>query len=143
VAGVGIWLTGWRWLDPLASLLIAGLIVWNAWRIVRESVDILLESTPRDIDVNAMVADLAQVPGVRGVHDLHVWSITQTRRSLSAHILTEDIPVSAGAAIQREVNALLHHRYHIAHATLQLECVGCEPDRLYCDLEAAPQHPHP
>lgn len=134
LAGVGIWLTGWHWFDPLTSVLIGLLIVWNAWGIVRESVDVLLEGTPRGVDMDALIADLRAVAGVRGVHDLHVWSLTPQMRALSAHLLTEDIPVSAGAAIQRRANEMLHTRHGIAHATLQLECVGCEPDRLYCEL---------
>lgn len=134
LAGVGIWLTGWFWLDPLASVLIGLLIVWNAWGLVRESVNILLESAPRGLDVAALVADLRAVPGVRGVHDLHVWSLTPQMRALSAHLLTDDLPISAGAAIQQRANEVLRTRHGIAHATLQLECVGCEPDRLYCEL---------
>ena len=112
------------------------LIVWNAWLIIRESVEILLEGTPRDIDVDVMVKDIQQVLGVRGVHDLHVWSITQSMRALSAHVLVDDEPISVGAGIQSQINMVLQHRYKIAHATLQLECVGCEPDALYCELNS-------
>lgn len=133
-AGIGIALTRWEWLDPLASSGIALLILWSAWGIIRETVDILLEGAPRDVDVAAMLDDIQRVPGVRGVHDLHVWSISSNLRALSAHLLTADEPISAGAVIQRAVNDLLSQKYHIAHATLQLECVGCEPDLLYCEL---------
>jgi cobalt-zinc-cadmium efflux system protein len=136
VAGVLIMLTGWYALDPLVSALIGLLIVWNAWLIIRESVEILLEGTPRDIDVPAMVSDIRRIDGVRGVHDLHVWSITQNVRALSAHVLVDDEPISAGAGIQRRINAVLQQRYNITHATLQLECVGCEPDSLYCKLNS-------
>ncbi len=134
LAGMAIKLTGQQWLDPLVSVFIALLILWNAWVIARESVDILLEGTPRGVDMRLMVRDLLQIKGVRGVHDLHVWSITQDMRALSAHVLTDDIPISAGATIQGEINEMLVHKYHIAHATLQLECEGCQPDLLYCDL---------
>jgi len=136
VAGVLIMLTGWYILDPLVSVLIGLLIVWNAWLIIRESVEILLEGTPRDIDVPAMVSDIQQIDGVRGVHDLHVWSITQNVRALSAHVLVDDEPISVGAGIQRQINDVLQTQYNIAHATLQLECVGCEPDTLYCELNS-------
>jgi cobalt-zinc-cadmium efflux system protein len=134
LAGIGIALTGWQRLDPLVSIFMGLLIVWSAWGIVRESVDILLESTPRGLDVEALVRDVRAVPGVRGLHDLHVWSLTQSMRALSAHILTDDVPISEGAAIQRRINELLNHQYGIAHAALQLECAGCEPDLLYCDM---------
>jgi cobalt-zinc-cadmium efflux system protein len=140
LAGIGIRLTGWAALDPFVSILIGLLILWNAWRIVRESLDILLESTPHDVDVPAMVSDLLSVNGVRGIHDLHVWSLSQNMRALSAHVLTRDVTLSEGSVIQRQLNEVLHHRYNIAHATLQLECEGCLPDQLYCDL--AP-HSHP
>jgi cobalt-zinc-cadmium efflux system protein len=143
LAGVLIYFTGANWLDPLAGLLIGGLILWNAWGMLRETVDILLESTPRDVDMSAMVRDILQLPGVLGVHDLHVWSITQGMRSMSAHILTADLPISTGADVQQQINNLVAERYRIAHSTLQLECAGCEPDLLYCDMpEPAPLHQH-
>jgi len=138
-AGIGIWLTGWLWLDPLASILIAVVIVWTVVGIVREALDILLEATPRDVDVNALVTAMSNVRGVRGVHDLHVWSLTQNLRALSAHLVTDDVTISEGARVQRQINALLHEQYGIAHATLQLECSGCEPDALYCELN---EHVH-
>jgi cobalt-zinc-cadmium efflux system protein len=134
IAGVIIYFTDANWLDPLVSVLIGFLILYNAWGILRDAVDILLESTPRDVDVQTMVKDIAQVDGVLGIHDIHVWSLTQSLRTMSAHILTDDVHISTGAEIQREINELLNHRYNITHATLQLECVDCFPDSLYCDL---------
>jgi cobalt-zinc-cadmium efflux system protein len=135
VAGVGILFTGWNWLDPLASVLIGVLILYNAWGILRETVEILLEGTPRGVNMDAVLRDMLHVNGVRGVHDLHAWSITQNMRALSAHVVTDDIPISEGAQIQADIQAVLRQRYGIAHATLQLECAGCDPDVLYCDLE--------
>jgi len=142
LAGIGIALTGWQWLDPFVSILIGALILGNAWSIIREAMNILLEGTPRDVDVGAIVRDLKHVNGVNDVHDLHVWSITQSMRSLSAHIATDDIPISASAPIRREISELLFHKYRIAHATLQFECAGCQLDLLYCDLETANHHTH-
>ena len=134
IAGIIIYFTGANWLDPFVSVLIGILILYNAWGILRDAVDILLESTPRDVDMKKMVAEITQLEGVLGVHDLHVWSITQSLRTMSAHILTDDISVSAGAEIQNRINELVAHRYNIAHATLQLECVECGPDGLYCRI---------
>ncbi len=139
-AGVIIFFTDWYWLDPVVSVFIGLLILWNAWGILRETVDILLESTPRDVDMDAMIRDMSQVKGVLGVHDLHVWSITQSMRTMSAHILTEDIAISAGRQIQSQLNDLLVHRYHISHATLQLECANCQPC-LFCDMNEANRQP--
>lgn len=134
IAGVIIFFTHAEWLDPLISVLIGLLIIYSAWGILRETVNILLEGTPRDVDLDTMVDDIEKVDGVQGVHDLHVWSLTRNLRTMSAHILTDDLPISAGAEIQRRINEILLQRYNVAHATLQLECVDCEPDSLYCDL---------
>jgi cobalt-zinc-cadmium efflux system protein len=135
-AGFGIVLTGWNWLDPLAGLLIGVLILWNAWGIMRHAVQILLEGTPEDVDADLLVRDFLQVKGVRGVHDLHIWSITQSMRSLSAHVLVEDISVQESAGIQTAINDILCGKYGIRHATLQMEVEGCLPDQLYCDMAA-------
>lgn len=137
-AGIAISLTGLRVLDPLASILIGAIIVWSSWDIVRETVNILLEGTPRGIDMDAMVRDLMRIDGVRGVHDLHAWSINSNLRTLSAHVLTGDVSISAGATIQREINQVLLQRYAIAHTALQLECEDCNPDALYCELGNSP-----
>lgn len=134
IAGVVIMFTQLDWLDPLVSLFIGLLILWNAVGILRETVAILLESTPADVDMSEIVRDLMSVDGVRGVHDLHVWSITQSLRMLSAHVVTDDISISKGAIIQSEINHLVSQHYKIHHTTVQLECQGCEPDLLYCNL---------
>lgn len=141
LAGIGIRLTGYHWLDPLASVLIGVLILWNAWLILRETVEILLESTPRDIEMSTMLRDLMQIEGVRGVHDLHVWSLSRRIRVLSAHVVIDDMPVSRAAAIRLRIGALVASRYGVGHSTLQMESVGCEPDTLYCDVARQP-HEH-
>jgi cobalt-zinc-cadmium efflux system protein len=140
IAGVIISFTNWNWMDPLIGVLIGILILWSAWSIVRESVDILMESTPTDIDVDAMVRDISAVEGVRGVHDLHVWSITRGMRTLSAHLVTDDLPISEATSIQTSVNEVLYHNYNINHATLQLECNDCMPSTLYCAFGEITQH---
>jgi cobalt-zinc-cadmium efflux system protein len=134
IAGVIIYFTNANWLDPLVSVLIGFLILYNAWGILRDAIDILLEATPRDVDIKKLVNEINGVDGVLGVHDLHVWSLTQNLRTMSAHILTADISVSDGSRIQGAINELVYHRYNIAHATLQLECVDCDPDSLYCRM---------
>ena len=134
IAGVIIYFTNANWLDPLVSVLIGFLILYNAWGILRDAVDILLEATPRDVNIKNMVHDITQIEGVLGIHDIHVWSLTQSLRTMSGHILTDDLHISAGARIQHQISELLQRRYNIAHATLQLECVDCFPDSLYCDL---------
>jgi cobalt-zinc-cadmium efflux system protein len=140
IAGVIIRYTNWNWLDPLVSVLIGFLILWSAWGVIREAIDILMEGTPTDIDMDAMIQDITSVDGVRGVHDLHVWSITQAMHTLSAHLVTDDMPISEGANIQTRVNEILFHKYEVNHATLQLECEGCTPNLLYCDITGANHH---
>jgi len=134
VAGIIIRFTGWNWLDALVSVMIGFLILWNAWGILRESLEILMESTPADIDMDALRRDMLSIEGVLGVHDLHVWSITRSLRTLSAHLITADVPVSVGAKVQMGVGEMLAHQYGISHATLQLECIECAPVGLYCDI---------
>ena len=141
VAGVIIRYTNWNWLDPMVSVLIGILILWSAWIVIREAIDILMESTPTDIDMDSMIQDINSVEGVRGVHDLHVWSITRASRTLSAHLVTGDIPISDGAFIQTRVNELLYHKYDVNHATLQLECEDCVSNLLYCNISES-NHRH-
>jgi cobalt-zinc-cadmium efflux system protein len=133
IAGIVIRFTGANWIDPLVSVLIGFLILWNAWGIVRESVHILMESTPADIDIDALIQDLKTVPGVRGVHDLHVWSLNRSLRSLSAHIVTDDVTISQGAQVHGAITSMLEGRYQVRHATLQLESPGCAAGEIYCN----------
>jgi cobalt-zinc-cadmium efflux system protein len=131
IAGIVIRFTGWNWLDPLVSVFIGLLILWNAWGILRESLHILMESTPADVDMEALRRDMLAVEGVRGVHDLHVWGITSQMRYLSAHILTADVTVSMGAKVQAAIGQMLADRHEVRHATLQLECAECADNGLY------------
>ena len=133
-AGILIFFTGWSWLDPLVSVFIAGLIIYNTWGVLREGVNILLESTPSDVNLDQMITDLLSIKGVVGIHDLHVWSINKDLRTLSAHVETFDQPISEGDQIKKDVRTLLFDRYHIKHSTLQLECKDCEGIELFCDL---------
>lgn len=141
IAGIIIAFTNWNWLDPLVSVLIGVFILWNAWGILRQSIYILLESTPESINMDSMVSDLLKVEGVRDIHDLHVWSINENLRALSAHIITDDVMVSAGLPIQRNLNEILAHKYNIRHATLQLECECVGQNFLYCDIQES-AHTH-
>lgn len=146
LAGAGIYFTGYRWLDPLAGVLIGVLILWSAWVILRETIDILMESAPADVDMGRLVDDVMHVDGVRGVHDLHVWSISRQVRVLCAHVVVDDMPLTDAARIQAGIVGLARERYAIRHCTLQVEAVGCDPDHLFCKMDgshAAPgQHDH-
>ncbi|MBN8582668.1 MAG: cation transporter [Anaerolineae bacterium] len=143
IAGIIIAFTQWNWLDPFVSVLIGAFILYNAWGILKQTIHILLESTPENIDMNNMVGDLKKVNGVLDVHDLHVWSISENLRVLSAHVVIDNISVGEGVTIQHNINELLAHNYNIQHATLQLECEGCSSSReLYCQISEHHQHVH-
>ena len=135
VGGLIILLTRWYPADPLISLFIAALIARGAWDILRETVDILMEGTPKDLDVSQMVRDMRREPGILDVHDLHVWSLAGGMRCLTAHVQVDDGLLSDRDRLLAWLDWLLKERYKISHTTIQLECAGCEPNRLYCDLK--------
>src|SRR6516165_10313558 len=111
VAGVIILITGWYPADPILSVGIAGLIAVGAWRILRETTDILLEAVPKDINLTELVRDMIRVPGVQDVHDLHVWCITSGMYALSCHASIVDVPPSESAAILRALETILGEKY--------------------------------
>ena len=123
-AGLLIRFFGWNWVDPVASVLIAVLVVASAWGILRESVAVLMESAPGHLDVDEVRDAILGVDGVTGVHDLHVWTITSGLESLSAHV---DHSASADPArLLSGIRALLQERFGIDHLTIQLEPAGFE-----------------
>jgi cobalt-zinc-cadmium efflux system protein len=101
-----------------------------------------MEATPRDLDVARLVQDVVHEPGVTDIHDLHVWTIAGGMRALSAHLQVEDRPLSTCDELLARVNRLLSERYQIGHATLQVECAGCESKHLWCTMSADEVHVH-
>lgn len=149
LGAVIIALTGWRAADPLISLAIALLIAKGAWDLLVETVDILMEATPRDLNVADLVRDMARVSGVGAVHDLHIWSLAGGMRLLSAHVqLSEDRSLAECDQMLDQIHRLLCERYAIQHTTLQIETAGCDQSDLYCALphgehdHTAPDHDH-
>lgn len=134
VSGAVIWLTGWYWADSIASLFVAAVITIGSVRIIRRSVSIMLEASPRGIDTTALVRSVYAVPGVRDVHHLHIWALTPEIRALSAHITVDDVLLSQGAAVLARLNEMLEKQFAIGHSTIQLECAECDPHELYCNL---------
>ncbi|MGD0348522.1 MAG: cation diffusion facilitator family transporter [Terracidiphilus sp.] len=124
--GFGILLSGHNWIDPVLSLLIAALILWSSIGIVRETLNILLEGTPRDCSLPEIRLGMQAVEGVVNVHDLHVWSLGSQSRALACHVTIDDIPPSASACILVKLNHLLREQYQISHTTIQFEHIGCE-----------------
>jgi cobalt-zinc-cadmium efflux system protein len=124
--GAGILLTGQNWIDPVLSLLIAALILWSSIGIVRESLNILLEGTPRGISLEEIRGGMEAVEGVVNVHDLHVWSLGSQSRALACHVTIADIPPSESACILVKLNHVLKEHFQISHTTIQFEHAGCE-----------------
>jgi len=126
VGGAAILMTGRTWIDPALSLGIAALIVWSSIAIVRETLNILLEGTPRGLSLVEIRNTLAQIDGVEDVHDLHVWSLGSNSHALASHVTIADIPPSESNLILDQINTVLRERFRIHHTTLQFEHVVCE-----------------
>jgi cobalt-zinc-cadmium efflux system protein len=126
VGGAAILLTGQTWIDPVLSLGIAVLIVWSSLSIVRETLNILLEGTPRGISLPEIREELQLIQGVEDVHDLHVWSLGSQTHALATHVMIADIPLSESNRILQEIKAKLIERFHIHHTTIQFENADCE-----------------
>jgi cobalt-zinc-cadmium efflux system protein len=126
VGGWVILATGQYWIDSALSFGIGALILWSGFGICRETLNILLEGTPRGIRLDRVEAAMRAVEGVNDVHDLHVWNIGSETRALSCHISIEDIPPSVSERILRDVKQRLHEEFRIDHTTIQFENVICE-----------------
>ena len=126
VGGWAILATGNYWIDPALSIGIGALILWSGYGIVRETLNILLEGTPRGMQLEKIEFAIRAIEGVNDVHDLHVWSIGSESHALSCHISIADIPPSVSERILRDVKECLHHGFRIDHTTIQFEHVVCE-----------------
>ena len=128
VGGIVIIYTGWYMVDPIISILIGGLILRGAYSLVRESIDILLEATPKDINVEEMASDLVRIEGVKDVHHLHLWAITSGLYAMSAHVVINDLLISKSSQILEEIEKLLQGKYSMEHITIQFESESCGDD---------------
>jgi cobalt-zinc-cadmium efflux system protein len=126
VGGWAIMVTGQTWIDPALSFGIGALILWSSFGIIRETLNILLEGTPRGVNMELVTAELMKVEGVRDVHDLHIWSLGSESHALSCHIAIQDIPPSVSERILREVQGRLRAEFSIQHTTIQFEHVVCD-----------------
>jgi cobalt-zinc-cadmium efflux system protein len=122
---VAIHYTGWQRIDPGLSAAIGVLIIWTAWDIVRESLNILLEGLPRGLNLNGVTDAMRGIADVLDVHDVHIWSLGSSTHALSCHVLIADVPPSESESILRDLNAMLAKQFHIHHTTVQFEHVNC------------------
>jgi cobalt-zinc-cadmium efflux system protein len=125
IGGWAILWTGRNWIDPALSFAIGALILWSSFGIIRETLNILLEGTPKGVSMDLLAQAMKEVSGVRDVHDLHVWSIGSEMHALSCHIAIADIPPSASEIILREVKQRLTE-FRIHHTTIQFEHENCD-----------------
>jgi cobalt-zinc-cadmium efflux system protein len=119
LAGGLIWAFGWNWCDPAISVLIGVLVIYSAWRLVAESVAVLMEGAPKGIDVDDVRQAILETPGVVSMHDLHVWTITSALESLSAHVVAAD--GQPFAELLTSLQQALSQRFGISHVTIQIE----------------------
>jgi len=124
-AGVVILFTGWLYIDPLLSLGIAVLIAFGAWGIVRETVNLLMEGTPREIDLAAVTQEITGSDLVTGMHDLHVWALSSDEMALSCHVVVGECPLGDAEHVVRDLESRLCEKFDIGHTTIQVE--SCHP----------------
>jgi cobalt-zinc-cadmium efflux system protein len=134
IGGIIMLITGQRLVDPIVSVLISLIILLAAWSIFREGLRVILEAVPKDVNVMAMIKAVQQIPGVKDVHDVHVWSISPELRAMNGHILIEDTSLSQSAIIRAEIEKVIREQYHVEHTTLQMECRGCDSNDVFCKL---------
>ena len=140
VAGAIILLTGWLYIDPILSLGIAALIAYGAWRIVRETVNLLLEGTPREINLGEVSGEIAHTDHVIGVHDLHVWALSSDETALSVHVVLEECPLGDAEHVVRDLEGRLCSLFAIGHTTIQVE--SCHPCGEIHHGAGEHNHPH-
>jgi cobalt-zinc-cadmium efflux system protein len=140
VSGTVILLTGWSYVDPLLSIGIAALIAYGAWRIVAETMNLLMEGTPADVDVPSVSAEITKTPHVASVHDLHVWALSSETTALSMHVVVDDISLGDAEHVVRDLEHRLCDRFGIAHTTIQVE--SCHPCGEIHHGAGEHNHPH-
>jgi cobalt-zinc-cadmium efflux system protein len=141
LGAVVIHYTRWTYVDPLLSLALGVLIIYTAWDIIRESLNILLEGLPRGLELKNVTKAMGEVHGVLDVHDLHIWSLGSNTHALSSHVLIEDMPHSASEAILKRINEVLCG-FGIHHSTIQFEHVPCVLSDGGCQMAADHIHDH-
>ncbi len=141
IAGaIAIHFTALDVIDPILSVVIAALVIWTAWDIIKESLNVLLEGLPRGMALGEVTGAMRQVKGVLDVHDLHIWSLGSSAHAMSCHVLIDDMPPSESTAILQRIKDLLCD-FHIHHSTVQFEHVNCALSDTPCSV-LAPAHQH-
>ena len=140
IAGAVILLTGWLYIDPILSLAIAAFIAYGAWGIVRETVNLLMEGTPPEVNLAAVTAEISATKLVTGIHDLHVWALSSDEMALSCHIVIADTSLGDAEHVVRDLESKLCDRFAIGHTTIQVE--SCHPCGEIHHGAGEHNHPH-
>jgi cobalt-zinc-cadmium efflux system protein len=140
LSGGAIWLTGWNILDPLVSFLVVGAILHGAWPIFKESMEVLLESTPPAISASHVAATIESIPGVKNVHDLHIWAVEPRLIMLTSHVMIDESRPSL--ELLQLIQSRITVDFGIRHMTIQLETECCDPDDIHCDLRKLAEQSH-
>jgi cobalt-zinc-cadmium efflux system protein len=133
--GVLLLFVDWFWLDPLVSVMIGILILFSSGRVLKESIHILAEGMPSGMTATSIAKSMLKVPGVRQVHDLHVWTVAPGYIALSAHVTIQDQSISQTAEMMTALKEALHDEYEIQHTTIQVECQNCGQGTVLCAPE--------
>ncbi|MBI5635304.1 MAG: cation transporter [Nitrospirae bacterium] len=139
IAGLIITFTGWLLADTIASAIVGCMIIFGGTRVIKEALWVLLELSPMGFHAEDLAKEIAELPGVRKVHDVHIWSIGHGIPAFSGHIQVHDQMISEADATRKEVEHLLEHK-GIKHAVIQMECADCCDDEIYCKLNAGNGH---
>jgi cobalt-zinc-cadmium efflux system protein len=137
--GLLIALTGLQWIDPLLSLIIAAMILLSSWSIVRETLHILLEGTPKTVNLAEIRTAMQGVAGVINVHDLHIWSLTSQSHALASHVQVTEMPLAESEAVLERLNHQLRDHFGIHHTTIQIEVTDCPTVDGCCSPPEAPE----
>lgn len=132
IGAIAIHYTGMVVIDPAISVVIAALILWSSWGVLREAVNILLEGVPEGIDPERVAHAVADMDGVSGVHHLHIWALAPSSPALSCHLMLGDVTLREADVVLERVNAMLRERWNIAHTTIQVEYATCSVDDPWC-----------
>jgi cobalt-zinc-cadmium efflux system protein len=134
LSGLIVYLTGWSYADAIVSVLVSLWIGREAIMIVRKTVNVLMEGTPENVEFTDVDEAMLAMPGVKGVHDLHVWSISSSELALSAHVMVTDAALSELGTLMTAVKSMLARQFGVGHVTIELEDEGGQCAGSSCDL---------
>jgi cobalt-zinc-cadmium efflux system protein len=138
IGGVVILYTGWVMIDTILSTAIALMIFWSSYLVIREALAILMEATPAGIGFDHVHKVIDAIPNVKGVHDLHIWSLSSYETALSCHVCVDRADISRGPGVVAEISRIMREKFGIGHCTVQIECEECDRSSLLCGHNGEP-----